>query len=490
MVNAGKRVVSNSAILMVSQVLSRLIRMILVIFAARLLGDESYGQFTFALSFTTLFWIITDLGIHQLIIRELARKPRETKRYLGNAIFIKIFLSVFNFLLVFGVAHFTDKSPEVLSTVYLLAVALILGSFVELFKSVFHAFQEMRYDMIATFVQGSGVVVTGILLVILGRDIRLLALAFVIGSVLGLIYVAWVTQRRFAPITLSIDISLIKFLFREGIPFGINFFFSTMYNHMDSVMLSLMVNDEVVGWYGAANRLKFALLFIGVGIQKAMFPALSKYYKESMDEFARLFEKTLKVMFYIGVSLATIVMLLSDRIILLLYGEEYVRAAVALRILIWSSALIFLNYVLAYTVCSADRQRFTAKAIGFNAFLNLFLNFMLIPRFSYSGAAFATLLTEASTFILHYVYLYRKLIRPPLLKFMPKVLIINVVVGIVIMLCGQANVFIVAAVAVVCNLAMVFLVRYFSKDEIALLKSLFSGLRRASEYPPDEGDFY
>ena len=53
MVNAGKRVVSNSAILMVSQVLSRLIRMILVIFAARLLGDESYGQFTFALSFTT-----------------------------------------------------------------------------------------------------------------------------------------------------------------------------------------------------------------------------------------------------------------------------------------------------------------------------------------------------------------------------------------------------------------------------------------------------
>ena len=89
MTTNGKKIISDSFILLSSLVISRIFRFVLVIFSARLLGDEKYGIFSFALAFTSLFLILLDLGIHQLMVRELARKPEKVESYLGNTITIK-----------------------------------------------------------------------------------------------------------------------------------------------------------------------------------------------------------------------------------------------------------------------------------------------------------------------------------------------------------------------------------------------------------------
>jgi len=245
-----------------------------------------------------------------------------------------------------------------------------------------------------------------------------------------------------------------------------------MYTYVSSVILSFMVNDEAVGWYNAAYRLVFALMFIPVGTMKAVFPALSKYYKESTVDFKRLFENTFKVMFFIGFSLASLISLISDKIVLFLYGEEYINAVGALRILVWSTALIFVTTVMTHTTRSADRQRFTAKAVGFSAFLNLVLNFILIPKYSYIGAALATLATEGSTFLLHLVYLSNKLVKPPILRLAPKILAINLVMGIYVVFFMKVNIFLLVPTAVMVNFIMVVVTQYFSKEEFAFLKEI------------------
>jgi O-antigen/teichoic acid export membrane protein len=237
-------------------------------------------------------------------------------------------------------------------------------------------------------------------------------------------------------------------------------------------MLSLMINDEVVGWYNAAFRLRFALVFIGASIVKAVFPALSQSYHDSVDQFRELFRKTFKVMLFVGISMAVVITFEAEKIILLLYGVEYRNAAVILQIMVWTLVLVFLNLLMAHTTRAADRQHFTARVVAFAAFFNVGMNALLIPKYQYVGAAFTTLATEGVTAICHLYYLSKKLVSPPVFSLLPRIVLINIPAAAFLYFV-PARLFIHLPAAFLMIALMTLLLRYFDRDEITLFKSLF-----------------
>ena len=103
---------------------------------------------------------MADGGIHQLLVRELSRWPNKVKKYLGNALVIKFFLGAFTLIIIYLTANLTRKPQDVLTTVYIIAFSQIVNSFSEFFKSVFQAFQQMKYDAISTLI--GGILTTGL----------------------------------------------------------------------------------------------------------------------------------------------------------------------------------------------------------------------------------------------------------------------------------------------------------------------------------------
>jgi O-antigen/teichoic acid export membrane protein len=475
-------VVWNSVLLTASEAMGRLMRMFLVIAAARILGADEYGKFAFALVFPLLFQILADLGIHQLLIREIARDTNKARVYLANALFLKLFLSLFTLITIVVAANITGKPHRELVVVYIMAGTTILNSFSELFKSVFQAFQRMAYDAVSTVFTGLATTLLGIGILAAGGGIAELAWIYLLVSLLNLIYCVVAVAVKFSPITVRADIPQIKFLIREGYPFGVSFFFSTMYAYVDTVMLSLMTRDAVVGWYNTAYRLIFAMGFIPATVMKAVFPALSHAFKHNLDLFRSLFRRSFKTLFLMGFSIATLLCCLSDKIILLLYGEEFRPAAGVLRILVWSTAFIFITNCMTRTTRAANRQHFTARVVASSAFLNVVLNFILIPRLQQQGAALATLLTEANTLLFHIVFLSRHLVKPPLLKLVPKLIGINGVMAGVIWLTTPLSLVTQALLGMGAGLVMIVVTRYFSKEEAAFLRTLIrlkpAGARR------------
>jgi O-antigen/teichoic acid export membrane protein len=469
---SSKTLVSNSVLILTAEVFERMMRLLLVIFSARLLGDVAYGKFTFALAFTSLFLILADGGIHQLIVRELARMPDKGKAYVANGLFLKFFLSTFTFGVIFLCARLTGKPPDVMTAVYIIGAAQIIGTFSDFFNSIFRAHQRMTYEVYSTLIFGSLVAGIGIAVLFAGENFIVLSYVYLLAHVARVIYCYFVVQTRFVKITLKVDLQNMKFLIREGFHFGLLFFFSLMYTYVDSTMLSLMVGDQAVGWYNAAYRLVFAMLFIPVAAMKAVFPALSIYYKESPDAFKALFQRSFKVMFLIGFSLATVIFVLSDKIILTIFGAEYAPASGALKILVWSTAIIFIGTVQTHTTRASDRQRFTAKVVTSSAILNLLANFWLIPRYSLYGAAIATLAAELFTFVFHSGYLARNLVSPPFFKLLPKIALVNIATAAYIYMINEFSLLIVIPTALIVNLLMVLATRYFSKDELHFIRDL------------------
>lgn len=450
-----------------------MMRLLLVIVSARLLGDVAYGKFTFALAFTSLFLILADGGIHQLIIRELARAPEKGKAYVANGLFIKLFFSLFTFGVIYLCAQLTNKPTDVLMSVYIVGVAQIIGSFSDFFNSIFRAYQRMTYEVYSTLIFGTLVAGIGVAVLFAGHDFIVLSYVYLFAHLVRVLYCYAIVQIKFVKVTLSVDLQNIKFLIREGFHFGLLFFFSLMYTYVDSTMLSLMVGDQAVGWYNAAYRLVFAMLFIPVAAMKAVFPTLSIYFKQSPERFKALFERSFKVMFLIGFSLASLIFVLADKIILTIFGSEYLPAAGALKILVWSTAIIFIGTVQTHTTRASDQQRFTAKVVTSSAILNLLLNFWLIPKYSLYGAAIATLAAELFTFLFHSGYLAKHLVTPPFFRLAPKIALINVVMAIYIYVIYDVNLFIIIPTALLINFAMLLVTRYFSKEEVQFIRELF-----------------
>ncbi|MFQ5636735.1 MAG: flippase [bacterium] len=472
------RVTSNSILILTSDVIDRILRFVLVIVAARLLGDSDYGKFGFAISFGMLFLIFADFGMHQLLIREIARKPDDVERLMGNGLIVKLLLSGFTALCIFTAAQLTNKPQDVLYAVYILGGALIVESMAEYFSTVFQGMQVMKYTAIANLILSISNTLIGVVVLVTGGSFVMLAWVYLFSRFLKLVYCYFITKVKFAPVALIFEKSLLKVLMLEGATFGILRFFSIMYSNVDSTMLSFMSGDQVVGWYTVALRLKLAMMALPLGIMRAVYPALSAYYKSNEEAFRNLFSKTFKLLFWTGTSIAIVLSLLSEKIIVVIFGEQFINGAGALKFLAWSTAVYFIGTTMTHVTRSVGKQVFTAKVVAASAVLNLILNFVLIPKYSLLGAAFATLMAEMFTFGFHLRYVGRYIVNTPFWRLLPKMALINVVTGVAVLLTIDFSLLMNFGIALTVNISLVFILRYYSITEFSGIISLFKNGRR------------
>jgi len=89
---AEQTITKNTLWLIIGKIGGRILRTILVIYAARILGAANWGIFSYAASLTGIFAVLTDFGISSLITREHARDSmsKEKDKLISTAFFLKL----------------------------------------------------------------------------------------------------------------------------------------------------------------------------------------------------------------------------------------------------------------------------------------------------------------------------------------------------------------------------------------------------------------
>jgi O-antigen/teichoic acid export membrane protein len=121
----------------------------------------------------------------------------------------------------------------------------------------------------------------------------------------------------------------------------------------------------------------------------------------------RAYEQSLKFLYILGVPLAVIMFVLSERLVVLCFGASYREAAAALQLL--APAVVFLlpTSVYGYVFTALGRQRVYMGCVASALIVNTVLDLLLIPFYSYQGAAIATLAAEIMLFLAGLVMLAR-----------------------------------------------------------------------------------
>lgn len=431
--NIAQRIAKNTAVLATAKIANALIGFFFIMYVARYLGVEGFGILSFALAFTAIFGVLTDIGLSPLTIREVARDKSLARKYLGNITVLKIVLVIATFGLIDLTINLLGYPEQTINVVYLLALSVVFNAFSVMFHSIFQAYQRMEFVTIGQVLSGVLRLVGALFVISQGLGIATLALVYLLASVVTLGYNSIVSAWKFAKPKIEVDFGFWKETLKQAWPFGLVVVFVAIYFWIDSVMLSLMKGDEVVGWYSAAYRMVLVLLLIPNAYFDSVFPVMSRFYVSSKQSLKFIYEKSVKYMLLLAVPIGVGTTLLADKAILLIFGAEYSHSIIALQIIIWSIAFIFVSGVFAQLFNSLNKQIIVAKVTGSCALLNVILNLILIPKYSYIGAGIATVVTQFIALALVFIWSLRigyGISSKKLIGIIVKVLIASAIMGV------------------------------------------------------------
>ena len=174
----------------VSQVITNICAFLWTILIARYLGVSDYGTLSFVISFTVLIGMGTDIGITTFTTRELAQDHSKTKKFINNLIIYKILLSIVLCIFTVLIVYLLGYSNLV---VELTLIMFIEASFVTMFNfinGVFQAHETLKTPSIGIIIYSLSLLSLIFIITILDLGIIAVAIAYAIGYLLGIIYVA------------------------------------------------------------------------------------------------------------------------------------------------------------------------------------------------------------------------------------------------------------------------------------------------------------
>ncbi len=396
------KVIANTGIILLGNVFALVIGLATNILLVRFLGAPEFGTYSFVYAFIGFFAIITDCGIGAILIRELSQDRARRDLIVGNAIILKLALSLIAFLLSCAAATIMGYPLTTRLLMYLASVSFFF-TFVNVLRLLFQVHLDMRIPVVADIAVVAVKLAFIVWLVFLKASLVWFVLAELLSNIPGILIIAYRCRVYVRP-SFRIDLALWRFLFKESWPLALSTVLAMIYLRVDQILLFRIKGAAALGYY--APTVKIAELFnlLPIALMATVFPLFAKYHADSRLSLKKAYDASAKYLLALIIPVAGAVTLLADKIILLMYGSEFLPSAPALIILLWSEVFIFAGSVNNKLLISIGKQRVDFCFTGASALLNVGLNLILIPRFSFAGAAMASLAAYALGPVLNYFY--------------------------------------------------------------------------------------
>jgi O-antigen/teichoic acid export membrane protein len=403
-----KLITRNTISLLVGRTVSGLLQLFLFAVIARQLGVDKFGIFTLSLTIAGIVATVSDFGSCHLMIREVSKDKTKAGRYFINGTIVKAFLHFFIFG-IFSLSILYLSNADYNNTILLACVSLIFAMFANFYISFFNAAEKMHFSALLSSLQSILVAIVCLSIILSGsRDVNYIFFGHISANFIVLVLSFVLVLKALSSRVLRIDPKFAFKFVKDSIPFGIFILGGMLYFQSDTIMLSIMKDQTAVGIYQAPMRLLLMLDLLPFLLSTAMYPTISRTFARSNNEAIIFATTSLKYLFLIGLPISFGICFFSDRIVVLIFGASFTQSTQVLRILSWIFPIRICCHILGTTLSAVNKQNQRALATGLSALLNILLNFILIPFYSYNGAAFASLLTCGFLALNYYVSIQKE----------------------------------------------------------------------------------
>lgn len=443
-------IAKNTSYFTFALILQKVISFSYFIILARFLPPEELGKYYFAISFTTIFAIFIDIGLANVLIREVAKEKGEANILLNSILAIKIPLALITLLVMLVLINLMNYPEITRHLVYLSAICMILDSFTLTFYSVIRGFHNLLFESIGSVVFQLITIALGFTAIKLRLPLTWFMGALICASLVNFLYssslalLKWKLKPSF-----KIDLSFIKVIIVTTIPFAIYAILQRLYTYLDSVLLSVLAGDKFVGLYQIAFKIIFALQFLPMAFIASVYPAFSNYWTKNREQLSITFERAFNYLVIISLPISFGTIILSDKIILF-FKPEYIEAIWPLRLIMASLVFIFINFPIGSLLNACNRQKINTINMGITLTASLALNLFLIPRYQALGASITVVFTNLLMFILGMYWVPKIIKYKPMnivVVFLKSLLAVIIMSALVLFLKPLLNIFVIILIA-------------------------------------------
>ena len=406
-----KKIFSHSIVYGVGNILNRFLGFLLLPVYTHYFSPQQYGVFSLIYAFWFFAGVFYLFGMETSFQKYFVESKtlNEQKKIFGSTLILIFLTSVvlssiifFNSGFISGIVTGNEKNIYLIK---LLAVLLLIDALSRFPMIVLNAFQKSR---LYTIINISTVIINlffnFLFIVVNHLGIESIFYAFIISYSYQLILSFVVCRKYFS---LKIDKEEVQILTRFAISFLFYGLFLISLDLIDRFFLGYYKGEDTVGIYSACYRIGMAMNLVISGFRTAWIPFFIKLKEQSDNKI--IFSKVFTYFSYGALLFFLIIALFAPDIIRIRIGsfsfldEKYWSGMVIVPYVLL--AYLFFGFYTNLNIASYFENKISYLIIstGAGCVSNIIFNLILIPLYSITGAAIATLLSYFLMFAVVYI---------------------------------------------------------------------------------------
>ena len=364
---------------------------------ARTLSPDDFGAFSLVFGILGLMAIVTDLGVGRVVLADLVKADTHRSSDLaGSFIVLRLLLGLIGYVAAVGFVLVAGYSHEIVVATMVGGLVVVIATPSHALSVIYQSRLRMSYvAVVETLAQLAQLLLT-ICAVLWSPYLLVLILPAVANEVVSIVLKIWgmARGRTGAPPAWHHSLRFWKPMLLEAIPLSIGYALIQMTAKIDILLLSKMDTLDSVGLYSIGYKFSDFVLVAGLAVSTPFMTLLVAAWPNDQAAFVAATRRSMGIVAGLGALGIAMFWPCATTLLGLLYGPRFEAASLATNLLVTGSVLAGLAQIGMLALVSAGKHRSYPWMALIGLVLNIALNIVLIPRYSYTGAAYATLVTE------------------------------------------------------------------------------------------------
>lgn len=375
-------------------------------YACRVIEPEGIGQVNFFSSIIGYISLFTCLGIPMYAVREIARDRNDVVKMNRTAIEILLLHALLSLAGYLIVAVLCLTVPQIKVDIPLFLILSLTIFFTAIGCEWFYqGIEDFKYITIRGLIV-KVVSVALLFLFVKTKDDLIYYGAYTVVGILGGNIFNFFRLRKyihkenliFSKLNISRHIKPVLQVFSFNVV-------TSVYLQLNPVLLGFFKGALAVGYFTAATKIMSVVMKLSSCLGVVMMPRTSNLIAEHKeDELNKLIQKSYDFTIAISLPLTCGLLVAAPYIIKVLCGQEFIPATFASQVIAPIILMVGISNVMGIQVLyPKGKIKTVIHCCLIGAIVDLLLNVILIPFFSYDGTAIAYLGAEVATTVSMYI---------------------------------------------------------------------------------------
>jgi O-antigen/teichoic acid export membrane protein len=472
--NQPRQIFKNTVALGLSDLVIRIGNVALVFLVARKLEAAGLGIYAAANEFFALIIMVGLMGVTNYLVREIAKDPSSTNRYVIHlSVMVSVISAALSALALIIVPHL-GYSKELELSVYLITLAVIPGALSTVFDAVLIAHERAEFVTYTSLVTTLVNVGIGLFLLMQGYGVVSLVVAIVVIQYVSMFLLLYFTNRHIVALHWEFDLTFLRSQVEELKVFAALSILSGLFARPEIILLSVLQSETEIGYYSAA--LKIAVLWEAISsvFMTSMFPVLSRTFHRADESSQLIQDKAIKYLLAISLPLAVGITVTAEPTIALLFGPGFEASVPAAQVLAWSVPVLFISDVLWRVLIARDQQDLVLQVRAITLVTRLGMGILLISKWGALGAAVTMVANWLLSDIMLAYYVRREGFHLNLWRIGKRFAASALGMGVATWFLSQyLHLILLVPVAMIVYAFLVLLLKAFSPDDFALFRKVW-----------------